>query len=309
MLPALNAQTVVVVAFTLAAANTIVEKTGSRSIEIGANELSVMRHEKDKANAPSATSQWFGGDLGAPEEGKHKTRKQHQVDGFNLDEVRARHENQKSHSQALEEESQSQHHMVRADAGIPILQAAKTKPSERDTWPRDLDDPEPGDSFGAPRDVFNSPGDALLEEAVDKKPSFMRRERGSLAEKSMPDDIDCDKCKDCQYAVPNQPDNTNHSDGVWCMCKTTDQWQTMNTTYGMSDGIYPGAAAACTTGCQAVTNATILGDLTTDQCAQCTCDLNIYWRGPGTGSDERDAAEQAASDGTTGGGGGGTTTG
>merc|ERR1719198_1633952 len=101
---------------------------------------------------------------------------------------------------------------------------------------------------------------------------------------------DCDKCKDCSTAVPNEPDNNNHTDGVWCMCNSWADWKTMSKT----PGVYPGPNAGCTKGCKAETNATKLAGI---NCASlnCSCDLNIYWEGDKLSAGSGAAASSSSS--------------
>lgn len=242
----------VTVAATLAAADTLVDAKGDAKL--------IRRRPR------ASSSQWFGANLGlkAGELKAHK-QTQHQIDGFDLEEVTSRHDWAKSHT----------HHKIRANAGIPILQAAKSKPSERDTWPRDLEDPVEDDGFDTPDDVVNSPGDALLQmEGNDKKPSVMRRETAmSFVDMERQRAGDCEKCKDCSDAEPNVPQNGNHSDGVWCMCKSWADWQNLKNV----PGVYPGPNHACTQGCQAGNASKIAG--IDCKSLNCSCDLNIYWAG------------------------------
>lgn len=271
-------------AFALVSAKTLADSESARYVEVGVNEFSAPRHAR--AQAPGSimrshtrpvTSQWFGHAAVEPS-GKHEDHRQRQIDGFDLEEERARHEPVTSHSRALEEESQRHgRHRVQGNAGIPILQAARSKPTERDSWPRDVEDPEPGDAFSPPSDVETSPGDALLqigEVAAFPALSLAQREKRVS---------DCERCKDCSKAIPNEPDPANHSDGAWCMCHSWVEWQTKSKT----PGIYPGPAGACTQGCETNTSITDL------DCAalNCSCDLNIYWEGTSAGPSHPSAAD------------------
>lgn len=260
--------------------------------------------------------QWFGSDLGASHKGSegllqgHKRHvRQHQMDGFKLDEIRERH--------------QAQTHKVRLipNAGIPILQAAMMKPSPRssDFWDKDPVTEDPGDEFRPPPLDPEAPGDALLqlsvleERPLEKKPGILRREVTPEEEKTLekttkevalektiekfelahryvkteqPSQSDCAKCMDCSAAVPNVVSHNNYAaDEPNCICYKWAEWTTMklsiDPTNGSADGIYPGVYPGCTNACVASTNATATAGL---QCAtlNCSCDLNVYWNLTGT---------------------------
>jgi hypothetical protein len=241
--------------------------------------------EVDSEASARSKHQWFGGDfkdLSSRPQGSEKRLvrpKQHQVDGFVLNEVQAR-------------EAAQKHHTIRQapNAGIPILQASRMKPSPRELWSKDEPVSEPGDGFRPARDVENIPGDALLQIAsVEQKPSIMRRETLSaklVEEASRVDDLDresqCDLCMDCHTAEPNAVDHvaagqTNSASGSSCVCHAWSEWQ----TFSPAAGAPTTPNTACTEGCPAQTNATITAGI---DCASlnCSCDLNLYWNFAGT---------------------------
>jgi len=280
-----------VIACAVAASSDLAGSSGDRYVEVGAKELSmptrIVRTEKHHDPRGDRRAQWFGANLGAPEgaqpEDSHHEHA-HLQRGFNLDEVFAERGRQMKshihkHTGSLEEGGQ--HQRIRANAGIPILQASKTK-SERDNWPRDVEDPEPGDGYEGPRDVENNPGDALLEveaseeEPSVEKPSLLRRELASQYAGDAFTEMDgtpstCDQCKNCNEAEPNKPDPANHSDGVWCMCSSWTEWSGMQN----SPGIYPGQSELCNPNV-CTKNMAVWDSLKCDS-LNCSCDLNIFW--------------------------------
>lgn len=289
-------------ACSLAAADTLVDSNGQHFVEVGAKDVSKPKHS-------NVRKQWFGSDLSSPAGNPadiplHKASKKHQHDGFNAAEMVHKRGH---HAHSLEE--QGQHHTVRADAGIPILQASKTKPDVRDTWSMDIEDAVEDDGMAPPRDVLNNPGDALLEvaEATGKKTSFMRREVQHSKTNSLDAQLQeehqresrelllrtarasqCEQCMNCSGATPNMPNNSDHSDGSWCMCHTWDEWTAMTNVPGQ----YPGQSQACAKvtpgnfGClenhDTATNGGV--DCSTEALKNCSCDLNVFWVAEGAGT-------------------------
>lgn len=249
------------------------------SVEVGAKEISKVRHSEEsapKSTRPSLmrvqepAGEWFNHiPFGRP--GKHEDVHQHQLDGFNLNEV---------HSKPKQQKAEKKKNL--GSAGIPILQAYMTRPVERDTWPRDPGDPEPGDDVVGLRPADVGPGDALLEVASEvshgeSHDAQSRKRRGSQC---MWD------CMDCSNATINGhfPD-AGAADGNYCMCYDEAGWADFQRTPGTAQPPFPP--------CQEHCGKNISG--WTSSCpSNCTCDLNVYWEPVGTvhASDGTTAAPQ-----------------
>jgi len=291
-------------AFALAAASTMVDNEERHVAEVFSNDVSKPKHVKDRvtqehghhvqdhhkqlANS-NARKQWFGSDVGASAGSSanaplHKKSKRHQHDGFKLDEMV--HHQKGHHPHSLEQEGQL--HTVRAGAGIPILQASMTKPDVRDTWSMDIEDAPEDDGMAPPRDVFNNPGDALLEigEASARKTGLLMRREAKKQRSLRRATSQCESCMNCSGAMPNLPDNDDHSDGSWCMCKTWEEW----TATTKASGQYPGPSESCAKvtagnyGCvenhDTATNGGV--DCSSAALQNCSCDLNVFYDEPTT---------------------------
>lgn len=79
-------------------------------------------------------------------------------------------------------------------------------------------------------------------------------------------------CKDCSGAVYNEPDNFNHSDGVWCFCLP---WTEMN-ALTKAAGTWPGYNVGCTSGCSENVNWTD-AVCSVSSGLNCTCDVNVNY--------------------------------
>jgi len=228
----------------------------SRSRKVHGGSRNMMRAENSETRPHG---EWFGesSELEEQEAGERKHIRKHEIGGLQLEEKDSRVVHGLGHGA----ESYFQEPVT---AMFPLIKAYMSRPSDRDMWPREVEDEGPGDDFGSrPADPVDSPGDALLQVNSTEEIIVPDRLSALMAMRAA-----CDECKNCSRADYNQPwdRNQGRDDGTYCVCLPWSEWELKTP----ADGQYPGQNAECRDECV---------DLPGSSCASlnCSCDLNLYW--------------------------------